>query len=154
MLIVFLITPSTTALNCYSCTSTLDADTDSDAQVALRVFLDYTYNLPPVNSLCNDSSDVEFSTIPTSKCSAEDTENNGGVKEADRCVKIEARSQGKTTPSSTMVNFNSHCIARNCVRDPRVPVATLQVLYECQTRRRVRLQQEPVCVRVPTGLVQ
>lgn len=71
------------ALVCYSCTATLSSAIDPQGQVALRVFLDATYTLPPVHRLCNLESDVEFKTVPTAQCS-----------NSDNCMKITAESHG------------------------------------------------------------
>ena len=73
------------SLICYSCTSALDSSIDKNAQLAMRIFLDASYKLPPVNRLCNMEEDIEFKTIPTVQCSI-----------SDKCVKVEAKNQGDT----------------------------------------------------------
>ncbi|KAI1727022.1 hypothetical protein Ddc_04304 [Ditylenchus destructor] len=73
-------------LVCYSCTSSLDHTIETSAQIALRIFLDSTYKLPPANRLCNMEDDVEFKTVPTAQCSITN----------DACVKVSAKNQGKS----------------------------------------------------------
>uniref|UniRef100_A0A914HEV0 Uncharacterized protein n=1 Tax=Globodera rostochiensis TaxID=31243 RepID=A0A914HEV0_GLORO len=70
------------SLICYSCTTTLSANIDENAQVALRLFLNSVYELPPVHRFCNMEQDVE--TITTVQCS---TPN-------DQCVKVRAENDG------------------------------------------------------------
>ncbi|KAL3124756.1 hypothetical protein niasHT_001593 [Heterodera trifolii] len=72
------------SLICYSCTTTLSANIDENAQVALRLFLNSVYELPPVHRFCNMEQDVEFKTITTVQCS---TPN-------DQCVKVRAENDG------------------------------------------------------------
>lgn len=85
LLIPLLFSQVSDALICYSCTATLSSSIDPQGQVALRVFLDATYNLPPVHRLCNLEDDVEFDTVPTTQCS-----------NSDSCMKIMAENGGNT----------------------------------------------------------
>ena len=84
VLILFLSYKFTACLVCYSCTSTLSSAVDEAGQLALRVFLDATYKLPPVHRLCNMENDIDFKTISVSQCSNK-----------DNCIKISASNQGK-----------------------------------------------------------
>ncbi|KAF7636732.1 hypothetical protein Mgra_00003914 [Meloidogyne graminicola] len=74
----------TVALICYSCTTTLNSNVEENAKIALRIFLNSVYELPPVSRFCNMEDDIEFKTIPTIQCS---TAN-------DQCVKVKAENDG------------------------------------------------------------
>ena len=85
------------SLVCYACTSTLSSTVDEAGQVALRVFLDSTYQLPSVHRLCNMEDDVDFKTLPVSQCSYK-----------DNCIKISASNQGKLLNYSVLVTELYH----------------------------------------------
>lgn len=70
-------------LVCYSCTASLSSATDVSAQTAMRIFLEATYFLPAVHRYCAKEYDLEFKTVPTAQCNAN-----------DRCVKIFAEGSG------------------------------------------------------------
>ncbi|CAD5216317.1 unnamed protein product [Bursaphelenchus xylophilus] len=71
------------SLVCYSCTATMSSAVDESAQIAMRIFLESTYYLPAVHRYCAMENDVEFKSIPTSQCNAN-----------DKCVKISADGNG------------------------------------------------------------
>ncbi|KAE9551720.1 hypothetical protein FO519_005084 [Halicephalobus sp. NKZ332] len=79
LLIILTLIGNSIALVCYSCTATLSSAIDPSGQLALRVFVDATYNLPSVHRLCNMEDDVEFKTVQTSQCA-----------NTDECVKVSA----------------------------------------------------------------
>ncbi|KAL7075077.1 hypothetical protein ACQ4LE_006045 [Meloidogyne hapla] len=83
-LLFFMLPRGSRALICYSCTTTLNANIEENAKMALRVFLNSVYELPPVSRFCNMEDDIEFKTIPTIQCS---TAN-------DQCVKVKAVNDG------------------------------------------------------------
>ena len=84
LLILFSLIGNSIELVCYSCTAALSSSIDLSGQLALRVFLDATYNLPPVHSFCNMESDVEFKTVHTVQCA-----------NTDECVKVSAENHGE-----------------------------------------------------------
>lgn len=71
------------AFRCYSCASTLPANTSSEAKLAFKTILYSNYAVPPVSKFCFDSNDVEFQTVPRVFCSSD-----------DQCVKITVSEKG------------------------------------------------------------
>ncbi|CAD5212005.1 unnamed protein product [Bursaphelenchus okinawaensis] len=71
------------SLVCYSCTATMSSAVDESAQIAMRIFLESTYYLPAVHRYCAMENDIEFKSVPTSQCNAN-----------DKCVKISADGNG------------------------------------------------------------
>ncbi|KAI6175224.1 hypothetical protein M3Y99_01981000 [Aphelenchoides fujianensis] len=75
--------PFVHSLVCYSCTAQLASNVDESSQVAMRLFLENTYQIPPVHRYCALEKDVEFKTVPTAQCA-----------NSDKCVKLSAEGQG------------------------------------------------------------
>ncbi|KAH7704791.1 hypothetical protein AAVH_28024 [Aphelenchoides avenae] len=83
LILLGLLTSTARALVCYSCTATLSSAIDESGQLAMRIFLESTYELPPVHRFCNMEDDIEFRTVPTAQCG-----------NTDQCVKVSAESHG------------------------------------------------------------
>ncbi|KHN85315.1 hypothetical protein Tcan_00119 [Toxocara canis] len=83
LLVALISSSSATALQCYSCVSSLPASTPIDAQHALKTILYSAYNLPPVSRSCADSEDTYFKTVSQTDCPP-----------GDHCMKISVKEQG------------------------------------------------------------
>lgn len=86
LILLGLLTHTVRSLVCYSCTATLSSAIDESGQLAMRIFLESTYELPPVHRFCNMEDDLEFRTVPTAQCG-----------NTDQCVKVSAESHGTHT---------------------------------------------------------
>jgi hypothetical protein len=87
LLLAAIIPKGAIALICYTCTTTLSpVNVEENAKLALRLFLNSVYELPPVHRFCSLEEDVEFKTVPTVQCSSAN----------DECVKVRAESEGYT----------------------------------------------------------
>ncbi|KAK0395967.1 hypothetical protein QR680_001509 [Steinernema hermaphroditum] len=70
LLFVVLVLPRIAdSISCYHCISQLKLSSEEmSSRTTMRVFLNEVYNVPPAHPLCADSSDLEFSTLPTYNC--------------------------------------------------------------------------------------
>ncbi|KAI6181989.1 hypothetical protein M3Y99_01966000 [Aphelenchoides fujianensis] len=81
--------PFVHSLVCYSCTAQLASNVDESSQVAMRLFLESTYQIPPVHrffffiDIAPSRRTLNFKTVPTAQCA-----------NSDKCVKLSAEGQG------------------------------------------------------------
>lgn len=71
------------AFYCYNCASNLPFNISKEAQRAFKMVLYSTYMVPPINTLCANSKDIFFKTVPQRDCSSN-----------DQCVKITVQQKG------------------------------------------------------------